>query len=160
MQRQIKNLDVEAAKSELNNRTLARLDSDFARVMYLSSLRDFNTGEYHHHGLSHLYSEVTASAAMKACHEDLFARLVSGPLCYFVAQIDRFIRSSPKDYQGTLVIWKTLEGYHVAIPSSCDPMMAELFRSNVRIAMELLRIPGRSLPPASPPASQFLSLGQ
>jgi hypothetical protein len=160
MQPQIKRMDVEAAKLDLNQHTLARLDSDFARVIYLSSLRDFNTGEYHHHGLAHVYSEVAASRAMRACHEDWFNRLTSGPLYYFVEQIHQFIRSSPKDYQATLVVWKTLEGYHVAVPSSCDPITAELFRSNVRIAMELLKIPGRFLPPAVPPASQRLSLGR
>jgi len=157
---QIKRMDVEAAKLDLNQHTLARLDSDFARVMYLSSLRDFNTGEYHHHGLAHLYSEVAARAAMMSCHEDLFNRLISCPLNYFVEEIHQFIRSSPKDYQGTLVVWNTLEGYHVAVPSSCDPITADLFRYNVRIAMELLKIPGRFLPPAPPPASQPLLLGR
>jgi hypothetical protein len=155
-----KRMGVEAAKVDLNTHTLARLDCDFARMMYLSSLRDFNTGEYHHHGLEHLFSEFTANAAMRACHEELFDRLTLGPLQCLVEQINRFIRLSPKDYQGTLVAWKTLEGYHVAVPSGCNPISAELFRSNVRIAIELLKIPGRIPPLPVRPASQHLSLGQ
>ena len=153
-------MSLEAAKADLQNRTLSRLDCDFARVIYLSSLRDFNTGEYHHQGLAHAFSESVAGTAMAACHQELFKRLVLSSLSSFVEQLDRFIRSSPNTYLGTLVAWKTLEGYHVAIPLNCDPLTAELFRSNVRIAMELLRTPAQSLRLPSPPASQLPSLGQ
>lgn len=153
-------MDVEAAKADLNRRTLTRLDCDLARVIYLSSLRDFNTGEYHHQGLAHAFSEGVASAALGACHHELFKRLVHSSLRSFVEQLDKFLRSSPSSYQGTLGAWKALEGYHVAIPATCDPFEAELFRSNVRIAMELLRTPARFLHSPSLPASQPRSLGQ
>lgn len=151
---------LETAKADLHNRTLARLESDFARVIYLSSLRDFNTGQYHHQGLAHAFSESVARTAMAACHQELFQRLVLSSLRSFVEQLDRFIRSSPNSYHGTLAAWKTLEGYHVAIPSNCDPLAAELFRSNVKIAMELLKIPAQFLRLPFPPASQSQSLGQ
>jgi hypothetical protein len=160
MQPKISCVPLEAAKADLRKRTLSRLDCDFARVIYLSSLRDFNTGQYHHQGLAHTFTESVASTAMAECHHELFKRLVLSPLRSFVEQLDRFIRSSPNSYENTLVAWKTLEGYHVAIPSNCDPLTAELFRSNVRIAMELLRIPPQFLPQPARPASQLLSLGQ
>lgn len=151
---------VESAKADLYNRTLSRIDSDLARVIYLSSLRDFNTGEYHHQGLAHTFSESIASAAMAECHHELFKSLVLSSLRTFVEQLDKFIRSSPNSYPKTLVAWKALEGYHVAIPATCDPLAAELFRSNVKIAMELLRTPAQFLQLPSPRASQGPSLGQ
>jgi hypothetical protein len=70
MESKLKRMDVEAAKEDLKNRTLAKLGCDFARLIYLSSLRDFSTGEYYHHGLAQSFSEAAATAAMTACHEE------------------------------------------------------------------------------------------
>jgi hypothetical protein len=135
----LKWMDVEAAKEDLKNRTLRNFGYDFARLMYLSSLRDFSTGEYYHHGLAQSFSESAATAAMIACHEELFYALTLGPLDSFIAQLDRLIISTRKDYQRTLKAWETLGAYKVAVPSSCDPIVVRLYKSNVRIAMMFLK---------------------
>jgi hypothetical protein len=132
-------MDIEAAKEDLKNRTLAQLSYDFARLLYLSSLRDFSTGEYHHHGLATSFSESAASGALTACHQELFYSLVMLPLEAFVAQIDRFIRSTHKDYQSALSAWEKLQAYNTTVPSVCDQMTADLFKSNIKVAMALLK---------------------
>jgi len=139
METRLKRMDVEAAKDDLKNRTLLKLGYDFARLMYLSSLRDFSTGEYYHQGLSQSFSEVAAAAAIEACHEEVFYGLTLGPFERFVAELDRLIRSTRKDYKRTLDAWETLGAYNVAIPSDSDPTAACLYRSNVRIAMMFLK---------------------
>ncbi len=132
-------MDIEAAKEDLKNRTLAQLGYDFARLLYLSSLRDFSTGEYHHHGLAASFSESAARGALAACHQELFHSLVLSPLESFVAQIDRFIRSTHKDYKSALSVWEKLQACNTAVPSVCDQMTADLFRSNIKVAMALLK---------------------
>ena len=132
-------MDIEAAKEDLRNRTLAQMGDDFARILYLSSLRDFSTGEYHHHGLAISFSELAASRALTACHQELFYSLVLSPLESFVLQIDRFIRSTHKDYDSVLSASEKLQAYNTAVPSDCDEMAADLFRSNIKIATALLR---------------------
>ncbi len=139
MESRPKRMDIEAAKEDLKNRTLAQLGYDFARLLYLSSLRDFSTGEYHHHGLATSFSDSAASGALTACHQELFYSLVLSPLESLVVQIDRFIRSTHKDYQNTLSAWENLQAYNTAVPTVCDQMTADLFRSNIRIAMAFLR---------------------
>jgi len=149
----LKRMDVEAAKQDLKNRTLLNLGYDFARLMYLSSLRDFSTGEYYHHGLAQSFSEAAATAAITACHEEFFYGLTLGPLDSFVAQLDRLIISTRKDYKRTLEAWETLGAYKVAVPSTCDPTVARLFKSNVKIAMMFLKRPGVAQEEKFQPAS-------
>jgi hypothetical protein len=135
----IKRMDVEAAREDLNRRTLTHLGYDFARLVYLCSLRDFSTGTYHHHGLANSFSEFAAAEAIASWHEEVFLRLTLGPFDSLVAQIDRFVRSSAKDYQATVATWQTLETYHVLVPSHAQPGASEFFRSNVKIAMQILK---------------------
>ena len=148
-------LDIEAAKEDLKLRTLEPLGYDFGRLIYMSSLRDFNTGEYYHQGLAHSFSEQAARAALSACHQEIFYRLTSSPLESLVAQVERFIRSSPHDWETTFNAWETLEAYRVMIPSVSNRLVAELFRSNVRVAMEVLKrrggIQAEKQPGALPP---------
>lgn len=153
-------MDVEAAKKDLDNRTLAQFGYDFAKLIYLSSLRDFSTGEYHHHGLAHSFSESAANTALAAAHKEVFYDLTSAPLEFFVAQIDRFIRSSPKDSEQILNTWEKLEAYRVTVPSDCDELTVGLFRSNVKVAMLLLKFLNSVRPQTSQLALPRPSLGR
>jgi hypothetical protein len=134
-----KRVDVEAAKEDLKTRTLEHMGNDFIRLLYLSSLRDFSTGEYQHHGLAASFSQPAASEALTACHEELFYSLVLSPLESFVSQVDTFIRSTHKDYEYVLSASEKLQAYNTAVPSDCDEMAADLFRSNIKIAISHLR---------------------
>jgi len=153
-------MDVEAAKDDLRNRTLANLGYDFARLLYLSSLRDFSTGEYHHEGLAFSFSESAAREAMAVCHQEVFHSLVLSPLSSFVGQVDRFIRSTPNNYQKTLDAWERLEACNSAVPSACVEMTVDLFRSNIKIAMALLKSPQSFPGVKSQSASRPLLPGQ
>ena len=160
MKSQPKRMDSEAAKEDLKIRTLAQMGNDFARLLYLSSLRDFSTGEYHHHGLAASFSESAAIEALTICHQELFYSLVLSPLELLVTQIDRFIRSSHKDYQNVLSASEKLQAYNTAVPSDCDEMAVDLFRSNIKIAMAFLKSSRPSQKEKSQSASPPPLLGQ
>jgi len=136
---QLIRIDVEAAKEDLRIRTLGPIGYDFGRLLYLASVRDYSTGEYHHHGLARSFSEFAARAAIAACHKELFYDLAACPLKLFVPQVERFMRSARQDLQKTVDSWETLEVYRLTEPRRCDRLTSALFMSNVKIAMALLK---------------------
>ena len=139
-------MDIEAAKEDLRVRTLGPIGYDFGRLLYLASMRDYSTGEYHHHGLARSFSESAAREALAACHKEVFYNLATCPLKSLVPQVDQFMRSGNRDLRKSLDSWETLEVYRLTVPCECAPLAVALFLSNVRTAMSLLK----SRPSAQP----------
>lgn len=133
-----------AAVQDLHDRTLADLNGDLTRLVYLSSTRDFNTGEYQHAGLADRYGSETAQHALAVCHETAFRELLDLNLANFVGQVAAYIESTGADRDRVLDAWRRLQAYRVLVPETCDELSADFFASNVRIALEALRVEQRA----------------
>ncbi len=134
-----RNIDVEPAITDLRNRTLSRLPGDFSRLVYLASSRDLSSGRYSHDGLAFHFSENVASEAMAACHSEIFQRLVYCSLEELIEELRTYISSTSVRPEDFLRSWTNLGSYRVTIPSECDEMSAEIFLSNVKIALAILQ---------------------
>ena len=134
-----RNIDLEPAITGLSNRTLARLPGDFSRLVYLASSRDLNTGRYSHDGLTFHFSETVASKAMALCHRDIFDRLVYASLEALIEELRNYISSTNERPEEFLTSWTHLGSYRVTIPSECDELEAEIFLSNVKMALAILQ---------------------
>jgi hypothetical protein len=130
---------VEAAVRDLENRTLANLPGQLTRLVYLSSTRDYNTGEYQHDGLAHRYGEDAAREALSRCHQTAFEDLLTTSLSELVSQLDEYIASTGAAKDKVLQSWSQLQAYRVLIPAACDGLSADLFTTNIKIALEALR---------------------
>jgi hypothetical protein len=79
--------DIDAAADDLQNRTLNELSAALTRLVYLSSTRDYNTGEYQHAGLADRYGTLAAQKALERCHDEVFQGLLTTGLRDLVGQL-------------------------------------------------------------------------
>lgn len=142
------------AFEDLQRRTLSQIPCDFARLIYIASTRDYNSAIYHHEGLAARYGQEEARNALQASHRDIFRRLVSLPLERLVTELETYVETSHESPEGFIHAWQELEPYRVAVPMDADSSMVELFLSNIRLALEVLRVRqerGTACQPASSP---------
>lgn len=133
------NIDLEPAITDLRNRTLSRLPGDFSRLVYLASSRDLNTGHYSHDGLAFHFSQDVASKAMALCHCEIFHRLVYASLEELIEELGNYFSSTDERPEELLKSWKHLGSYRITIPSECDELEADVFLSNVKMALAILQ---------------------
>ncbi|HWG59319.1 MAG TPA: hypothetical protein VN661_09755 [Candidatus Acidoferrales bacterium] len=145
-------MDVHEALDDLNRRTLSAMERVLDRMIYLASLRDYNTGLYHHAGLASQFTSEVACEAIAACHRDVFQRLLCLPLSELVAQLDGYIKSTFCEAGIFFSTWRKLEPYRVAIPMNADPVAAELLFSNFKVALAILEARQKSCPVTAPAA--------
>ena len=130
---------VQAAYDDLLQRSLTRLSGDLARLIYLASTRDYNTGIYHHDGLAARFRPEAASKALEIAHRDTFLRLAAYSLEQLVDELELYLKSSHEAAEDVMRTWQKLEPYRVAIPVDVNPAMARLFLSNVRLSLAIWR---------------------
>jgi hypothetical protein len=139
MSLETKHVEIEPALRDLRNRTLKRLPGDFSRLVYLASSRDLSSGHYSHDGLAFHFGENVASKAMAASHAEVFHRLVYCSLEELIEELRNYISSTSVRQKDFLQSWTHLGSYRVTIPLECDETAAEIFLSNVKIALAILQ---------------------
>lgn len=155
-----KRMDVQAAAQDMRRRTLAQIKRPLDRLIYLASLRDYNTGVYYHDGLASRFSEDAVCEALSDCHREVFRQLFFCSLEDLVAQLEAYADSTNAAPADFIAAWQGLEPYRVSVPAETDSVSANFFFSNLRIALAILqnRLHARRLP--RPDAWRQLSLGQ
>ena len=146
-------LDVHEAAEDVRHRTLSELPQSLDRLIYLASMRDYNTGLYYHDGLAARFSQEVACEALADCHREVFRQLVACSLENLVCQMEAYMKSTHTSPGGFLSAWRKLEPYRVAVPVEADPLSTQLLFSSFKIALAILEarlIPRPGAPGASP----------
>lgn len=151
---------VRAASRDLRLRTLSQYPNPLGRLIYLASLRDYNSGLYYHDGLASRFSEEAACEALADSHREAYRELLSSSLEDIVAQLEGYMLSTGRDSYEFLSAWKSLRPYQVAIPAETNPLAAEFLFSNLKIALAILESRSRTSPRVEPAASQPLPLAR
>jgi hypothetical protein len=148
------------AYDDLLRRTLSSIPCDLSRLIYLASTRDYNSGIYHHDGLAARFSPQEAFDALQAAHRDIFFKLIALPLEGLVGELEIYVRTSREAPAGFVHAWQELEPYRVAVPMEVDSTMVQLFLSNIRLALEVLKFRQQRNPILPPAASPQPLLGR
>lgn len=136
---QVKRMSVEEAIEDLQNHTLEGISGSVAKLVYLASTRDYNSGRYYHDGLAFRFTEEVAQSALSVYHGRIFQELVSSSLEELCDQLKSYMTASgiaPNDF---LDLWGKLEPYRVTVPLDCDNLSARLFFSNIKVALAILQ---------------------
>lgn len=130
---------VEEAYDDLSRRTLSRIRGDLARLIYLASTRDYNTGEYRHDGLAARFRAEIACNALELAHRQVFYRIAGHSLEELVREVELYVSASQQSREEILQVWQKLEPYRVALPVNVNVALAQLLVSNIKLALAILR---------------------
>jgi hypothetical protein len=119
--------------------TLEALPGSFARLVHIASLRDLSTGRYEHAGLSVLYPDEAIQQALEMCHEQIFERILELPLKQQEEDLKVCFNSMAGGCRQTVEHWRRMEAFRVLLPEDAPSYLKELFCSNMRALLEILR---------------------
>src|SRR5260370_10644367 len=96
------------AASDLWRNTLSQIPSVFGRLIFLSSLRNLNSGRYEHHGLALVFGRLEASRALKKSHREAFAEWLSYDIEEQKADLDLYLSAQADHKRTILKTWEKL----------------------------------------------------
>jgi hypothetical protein len=131
--------ELERLIRDFEERTLTGVDGYFNQLVYLASLRDYNTGRYHHYGLEARYSLEAVDEGLRQCHVRVFETLVALPLKEQTEDLLSFFESLKEDKTRLVTVWRQLRSYQILPPENCHPLARELFDKNLTIMLRILR---------------------
>jgi hypothetical protein len=120
---------------------LSVLPNDLTRLIYLTSIRDYNSGTYRHPALSRQFDETAAHRVFEVRHQEIFARLLANPISNYVEQLKGYIRYSRTERGLFIKSWQSLQAYKAAIPLQVPTRASETYFLNVRTALTILEQP-------------------
>ena len=142
---------------DLKEKTREGVTLPMALLVYLASLRDHNTGCYHHDGWKFELSEEGADQALREFHREEFEHLPNCTVRELAEELGAYFRSLEEPAGRSVMVWRELESFRVLVPEGCHPVDRELFYSSLRAALAVLAVRAPSFPwlprAASPPLS-------
>lgn len=126
------------ALADLWRNTLSEIESVFGRLVYLSSLRDLNSGCYEHYGLAQVSGEEEADRAIRAAHRASFVEWLSYNLEQQKADLDLYLSTLDVDKRTVLEYWARLAPYRSLVPAEADEVERQLYLCDLEAILALM----------------------
>jgi hypothetical protein len=124
---------------DLWRHTLNQIPSTFGRLVYISSLRDQNTGRYEHHGLFQMIGEAEADQALRESHGHTFSEWLAKDLAGQKADMDLYLSSFHVDKRTVIETWLRLAPYRNLTPTDVQVPERRLYLTDIETILELLK---------------------
>jgi hypothetical protein len=127
--------------SDLWRHTLSQIPTTFGRLVFLSTLRDPNTGAYVHYGFAQrVGDEKEADVALRQSHSQCFSEWLAFSLEEQKADLDLYLSGIASDRKTILDTWIRTKPYRNLIPAAALEMERRLYHSDLETLLELLTV--------------------
>jgi hypothetical protein len=127
------------AASDLWRNTLSQIHSVYGRLVFLSSLRDSNSGHYIHHGLAQLFGDSEADKALRTTHEEAFRDWLNYSLEQQKADLDLYLSGLRQNRKAVVETWLRLLPYRHVLPGSARDVEKVVFLSDFNALLTLMK---------------------
>jgi len=127
-----------SAASDLWRHTLSQIPTTFGRLVFLSTLRDANTGAYAHYGFAHRVGEEAADAALRQSHRECFAEWLAFGLEDQKADLDLYLSGIDSDKKTIFETWIRTKPYQNLIPAAAIEVERKLYNADLETLLALL----------------------
>jgi hypothetical protein len=126
--------------SDLWRHTLSQIPTTFGRLVFLSTLRDPNTGVYAHYGFAQRVGEQAADVALRQSHSQSFSEWLAFSLEEQKADLDLYLSGIDSDRRTILDTWRRTRPYRNLIPAAAMDVERRLYNSDLATLLELLMV--------------------
>jgi hypothetical protein len=127
------------AKVDLWRRTLDQIPTLYGRLVYLTGLRNTDSGEYQHYGLALSYGAKAADQALRESHWETFQQWLSSPLAQQKADVLEYMMVLPTAREVLVETWLQIAPYRNLPPAEARFEERELFCADLETLLNLLK---------------------
>ncbi len=127
------------AVADVWRHTISQIHTVFGRLVYLSSLRNPNSGRYEHHGLALVFGQDEASRALKKSHQRVFDDWLKFDIEQQKADLELYLSDLPEDKKTVLRAWTKFAPYKSLMPSSARAVERRLYLAELKAILDVLR---------------------
>jgi hypothetical protein len=123
---------------DFESTALAGTPNPFARLIYVTSLKQSGSDTHQHTRLAAVYGEEAMRQALAQYHEELFERILESPWSIQDAELRVHLGGLSNGLFGAAANWRTAETYRGLIPPKSPDYLRELFCSNMRAMLDII----------------------
>ena len=120
------------------DRSFEYLPTAFAKLAFLTTVRDPYTGTYLHEGWLSVGSADEIHRVLRNAHNEVFEFVCSMPVLQLCGELKGYLAGLSVPVQATVRLWSELENYREMIPEGVCAEAREFFGSQMRAALEVL----------------------
>jgi hypothetical protein len=127
------------AAADLWRNTLSQIPTLFGRLVYLSSLRNANSGVYEHYGLSQVFGVKEADRTLRQSHVQVFSAWLNLNLEQQKSDLEEYLAGLEENVDAILANWIRMAPYRNLIPARAREVEKQLYFTDLEVVIELLK---------------------